>query len=199
MIYEGIIVSQDPDGGAHVTPMGFRRTGAQVLVAPFVPSQTLDNLRRTPRAVLCLTDDVRVFAGALTGRRTWPLVPAERIAGWRLAACLAHLELEVEGEQVDATRPRFTLRIVHEGVHRAFRGFNRAQAAVVEAAILVSRLDFIEPAKLVQEMDYLSIAVEKTAGARERSAWSWLLAAIAAHPRHGAGALPVRSAEPTAS
>jgi hypothetical protein len=30
----------------------------------------------------------------------------------------------------------------------------------------------------------LNIAVEKTAGAKEVEAWQWLLAAVAAHPRH---------------
>jgi len=31
----------------------------------------------------------------------------------------------------------------------------------------------------------LHIAVSKTAGENERTAWQWLVDAIAAHPRHG--------------
>lgn len=183
-IFEGIITTCDVDGTAHVTPMGFRRTGAYVLVAPFVPSRTLDNLRRHRQAVMNLTDDVRIFAGCLTGRRNWPVVAPDAVAGWRLADSLAHLELEVAVEHADGARPRFELHVVHEATHRPFRGYNRAQAAIVEGAILVSRLDFIDPEKLAREVAYLQIAIDKTAGARERLAWTWLLAAIASHPRH---------------
>ncbi|MEQ8495637.1 MAG: DUF447 family protein [Gammaproteobacteria bacterium] len=184
MIFEGIITTQTTDGGAHVTPMGFRRHGDMLEVAPFRPSQTLDNLLARPHAVMNLVDDVRIVAGCLTGRRDWPVVAARTVPGWRLAACLCHLELAVAHCADDGERPRFRLAIVAEDMHRPFRGFNRAQAAVVEAAILVSRLDFIDPAKLAGEMAYLHIAVSKTAGDAEREAWQWLVAAIAAHPRH---------------
>ena len=74
--------------------------------------------------------------------------------------------------------------MVYEANHAAFRGFNRAQAAVLEAAILYSRLDWLAPDKLASEMAYLAIAVGKTAGDRERIAWQWLVEAMAEHPRH---------------
>ena len=67
--------------------------------------------------------------------------------------------------------------------HAAFRGFNRAQAAVVEAAILVSRLHMLPAEKIDREMDYLRIAVEKTAGPHEREAWRWLVERVADHRR----------------
>ncbi|MEQ8662922.1 MAG: DUF447 family protein, partial [Gammaproteobacteria bacterium] len=131
--------------------------------------------------------------GCLTGRRAWPVVATTRVPGWRLADSLTHLELAVVAAQADDARPRFRLAVLVEQSHRPYRGFNRAQAAVVEAAILVSRLDFIEPAKLASEMAYLHIAVSKTAGDAERVAWRWLIEAIAAHPRHAldAGLLSV--------
>ena len=184
MIFEGVASTLNADGSAHVTPLGFRRDGGHVVLAPFVPSTTLDNLRRHSQAVMNLTDDVRILAGCLTGRREWPVLAAHAVRGWRLRDCLAHLELVVEAEIEDDTRPVFECRIVHEQSHAPFRGFNRAQAAVVEAAILVSRLDWIAPEKLAGEMAYLNIAISKTAGPQERCAWQWLLAAIEAHPRH---------------
>jgi hypothetical protein len=131
-----------------------------------------------------LTDDVRVIAGCLTGRGQWPVVPALTIPGWRLRECLAHLELEIVDVEDDPERPRFRCRIAHEGSHAPFAGFNRAQGAVVEAAILVSRLDWLPPEKVTSELASLGVAVDKTAGPRERLAWEWLLAAVAAHPRH---------------
>jgi len=184
MIHEGVITTLNADGSAHVSPMGFVRDADRVDIAPFVPSTTLDNLRRHPQAVMNLTDDVRIIAGALTGRREWPVAAAHAVRGWRLADTLAHLELEVREHDRDAVRPVFRLSVLHEQHHRAFCGFNRAQAAVVEAAILVSRLDFIDPGKLASEITYLHIAVAKTAGDAERRAWRWLLDAIAVHRRH---------------
>ena len=63
-------------------------------------------------------------------------------------------------------------------MHRSFRGFNRAQAAVIEAAVLVSRLELLPFEKIEREIEYLAIAIEKTAGPREREAWDWLVARV---------------------
>ena len=52
---------------------------------------------------------------------------------------------------------------------------------MIEAAILVSRLDFLPREKIEREIDYLRIAVEKTAGAAEREAWDWLIEKIRSH------------------
>ena len=80
----------------------------------------------------------------------------------------------------DATRPRFACRIVHEETHAPYGGFNRAKAAVIEACILVSRIHMLPRQKVEQEIAYLSIAVEKTAGPEEAQAWSWLMDEIKA-------------------
>jgi uncharacterized protein len=183
-ILEGVVTTLAGDGSAHVTPLGFRESDGAVLLAPFAPSLTLDNLRRHPWAAISLTDDVRVIAGCLTGRREWPLVACEVIEGWRLRESLAHLELAVEQISEDPTRPRFRCRVVARHCHAAFAGFNRAQAAVVEAAILVSRLDWLPAAKVRAEFAYLEQAVQRTAGAAEREAWRWLCDRVAEHPVH---------------
>jgi hypothetical protein len=183
MIIESIITTMSSDGKPHIAPMGvIWREGIPVL-APFHPSTTLDNLRWNSAAVINHTDDVRIFAGCLTGRRDWPLKPATKIAGRVLAAALTHQEVSVERVEEDAQRPRFFCRVIHEEAHGRFRGFNRAQAAVIEAAILVSRLHLLPREKIEKEMAYLAIAIEKTAGPRERDAWSWLTEAVAAFDR----------------
>ena len=66
-------------------------------------------------------------------------------------------------------------------MHAPFAGFNRAQAAVIEAAILVSRLHMLPREKIETEIGYLETAIEKTAGAQETEAWTWLMEAIRAH------------------
>ena len=78
-------------------------------------------------------------------------------------------------------RPRFHCRVVQTVSHRPFQGFNRAQAAVIEAAILVSRLHMLPRQKVEQEMAYLEIAIAKTAGPAEQEAWNWLIEKIRQH------------------
>ena len=180
-IRESIVTTLDADGGAHVAPLGVIVEAPLLGLAPFHPSTTLDNLRRHGSACVSYTTDVRVFAGCVTRRRRdWPVAPAERIRGWRLAGALAHSELEVAEIVEDAQRPRFRCRTVHEAGHAPFLGFNRAQAAVLEAAILVSRLHLLPPEKIAGELGYLGIAVAKTAGPEEREAWGWVMEAVAA-------------------
>lgn len=178
MIYETVITTVNIDGSAHIAPFGIRERGDLIIISPFHPSTSLDNLLRTKRAVVNLTDDVRIFAGALTGRRDWPVCRAEQIDGFVLEAALAHRELTLVDIKEDAVRPELSFKVVQEITHRPFRGFNRAQAAVLEAAVLVSRLHMLPPEKVAAEIAYLTIAVEKTAGECEMQAWSWLIERI---------------------
>jgi hypothetical protein len=181
MIRECILTTQSPDGRVHVAPLGLIVEGEHLIIAPFRPSQTLDNLRANAHAVANYADDVLVFAGCLTGRKDWPLHPASKVPGAVLDAALAHAELRVVEVVEDELRPRFRCEILHEENHGPFRGFNRAQAAVIEAAILVSRLQMLPADKIDREIAYLRIAVDKTAGPRERQAWGWLMDRIAEH------------------
>ena len=181
MIRESIVTTQSLDGRVHIAPLGLIVEGGHLIIAPFRPSQTLDNLQANPHAVANYTDDVLVFAGCLTGRREWPVRPADQVPGVILDGALAHAELKVVAVTEDEQRPRFRCAVVHEAVHGPFHGFNRAQAAVVEAAILVSRLHMLPAEKIEREIAYLQIAVDKTAGPRERQAWSWLMDRIAEH------------------
>ena len=75
----------------------------------------------------------------------------------------------------DDIRPRFTCEVQHQVIHRPFLGLNRAKAAVLELAILVSRLDMLPAEKIDEEIQYLTIAIEKTAGEDEQIAWNWLM------------------------
>lgn len=181
MIYETIITSVNMQGDVHTTPFGIRMQDDMVIIAPYRPSVTLENILATGHAVLNLTDDVRVFAGALTRREAWSLVPAEKITGFRLADTLVHKELKLVKVENDQIRPQLFLEVVYEMQHLPFQGFNRAQAAVIELAVLVSRLKRLPLEKISQEMAYLAIAIEKTAGPRELEAWGWLVEAVDNH------------------
>lgn len=180
-IFETVITTVAADGRVHVAPMGVRYAGEFVVLMPFKPSTTLDNVLATRHAVLNVVTDTRVFAGCVTGRRSWPTVAAECIAGQRLACALNHVELELVAHTDDGQRPVLRLARVHAMTHAPFVGLNRAQAAVVEGAVLVSRLHMLPMDKIETEMSYLQIAIDKTAGAAEHEAWGWLREAVAAH------------------
>lgn len=182
MIFETIVTTAAPDGRPHIAPMGVRYEDGFAVLSPFRPSATLDNIVATRAAVLNFTTDVRVFAGCVTHCATdWPTIAATRVATVRLAESLAHTEFELERIEDDAQRPVLRMKPLHQEQHEPFAGFNRAQAAVIEGAVLVSRLFMLPADKVDREMAYLQIAIDKTAGERERTAWSWLVAAIARH------------------
>ncbi len=179
-IFETVITTLGSSGRVHVAPMGVRYQGAQVVLMPFKPSTTLDNVLASGHAVLNLVTDTRVFAGCVTGRRDWPTLPAQRINGARLACALGHVELRLDEHADAAQRLVLHMARVFEASHAPFVGLNRAQAAVVEAAVLVSRLHMLPLAKINTEMAYLQIAIDKTAGPAEHEAFGWLRAAVAA-------------------
>ena len=187
MIFETVVSTLSPAGELHLAPMGVRYAredegeGAQdfVLLMPFKPSKTLDNILATRCAVLNLTTDVRVFAGCVTGRRDWPMVALDGFAGRRLQNVLAWVELTLTGDHDDALRPTLRMRRGRHGVVGAFPGFNRAQAAVIEGAVLVSRLHLLPTDTVVRALARLQTAIDKTASPDDREAWRWLQAAVA--------------------
>lgn len=179
-IVETIVTTVNAKGEAHIAPLGLIAEGERWVIAPFRPSRTLDNLGEVPFAVASHTDDVRVFAGCVTGRKDWATTAALQVPGVRLSDAVSHWELAVEQVADDTQRPRFSCRLVHTGSHRPWEGFSRAQAAVLECAVLVTRLSMLPPEKIENELKYLEIAVSKTAGPREEEAWAWLMEKIEA-------------------
>lgn len=178
MIQETIVTTVNSQGVAHIAPMGIHVRDGEFIILPFRPSTTLNNLLETRTAVINYCTDVRVFAGCLTGRRDWPLKPAEKINGQVLANTLAHSEVEVIRVEDDEVRPKLFCKVVHTVNHAPFTGFNRAQYAVLEVAILISRLTMLPLEKIEAEINYLRIGLEKTAGAAELEAWGWLMAVV---------------------
>ncbi|MFD1701432.1 DUF447 domain-containing protein [Methylopila henanensis] len=184
MIRETIVTTLSPDGVPHIAPMGATPIEGGWLLQPFRPSTTLENFLATRCGVVNFTDDARVFAGCVTKRRRdWPTVPAEQVAAVRLAGALATHEIEVARIEDDGQRPKLHCRIVRETAYKPFPGLNRAIAAVLEGAVLVSRLSMLPDDKIDRELAYLQIAIDKTAGADEREAWDWLLDAVRDHRR----------------
>jgi hypothetical protein len=178
MIQETIVTTLNNQGLTHIAPMGIHVVGDEFIMLPFKPSTTLNNVLETKTAVFNYCNDVRVFAGCLTGRKDWALQPAEKINGNVLANTLAHSEVELIRLEDDPIRPKLFCKTLHSVNHAPFTGFNRAQYAVLEAAILISRLKMLPLEKIEAEINYLRIALEKTAGEHEWEAWGWLMMVI---------------------
>lgn len=184
MIREVIVTTRSLAGEPHIAPMGATVVEGGYVLQPFRPSRTLDNLAATRIAVINFTDDVRIFASCVVGQRFQVDVrKATYIDCPRLADALSHDEVTVESAEDDPQRPKFFCKTYHSEGHTRFEGMNRAKAAVLEAAVLVSRLHLLPDEKIDQEIAYLAIAVEKTAGPEELEAWGWMIEAIAEHRR----------------
>jgi hypothetical protein len=189
MIYETVVTTVSPQGLPHVAPMGIRYLDDRVVLLPFRPSTTLDNILASGHAVLNVLTDVRVFAGCVCGNKQWPVHALDPFPGVRLQAALSHIELALATQDhTDPQRPRLGLQRLREVQHAPFLGLNRAQAAVLEGAVLVSRLHLLSHDKIEREMAYLQIAIDKTAGPAEHEAWGWLQDAVARQTRPASGA-----------
>jgi hypothetical protein len=178
MIIETIVTTVGEDGAINTAPMGVEwdpsSDRGSIVLKPFLDTATYRNVTATQAAVVNLTDDVRVFARAAISNPQPPTVPAAVVRGVVLADCCAWREVEVRS--IDSTPPRSRIEtaVVHSGTNRDFIGFNRAAAAVLEAAIYATRLHMLPRDFIESELSRLQVIVDKTAGAREFEAMTLL-------------------------
>lgn len=176
MILEGIVTTRNADGSTNVAPMGPIVDAAmtRLTLRPFQTSTTYSNLKRTGVGVLHVTDDVLLLARAAIGRldSAPPLFPATKIDGDVLADACRWYEFRVSSLDDSSERTRIEADVVHVGRMRDFFGFNRAKHAVLEAAILATRLHLLPPEDVRRQLEALRVPVEKTAGPQEREAFA---------------------------
>jgi uncharacterized protein len=184
LILEGIVVTLDAACAPNVAPMGPRvdREITRLVLRPFQSSQTYRNLKTTGCGVLHVTDDVELLARAAVGQFTAPppLVPIEDFSCPRLAVACRWFAFRAQSLDDSADRTSIECAVVASGQLRPFFGFNRAKHAVLEAAILATRIGIVPADEIRREMMRLEIPVEKTAGQQERRAFNFLRDYIAA-------------------
>jgi uncharacterized protein len=181
VIVEGVATTWDLDGVVNVAPLGPLvperppSTWKGFLLRPFPGSRTYANLKATGEGVFHLTDDVLLIARSAVGDVTPVTVPAEHSSGRRLADCCRWFEFRIGDWNETGDRPQVQAIVLHQGVGRDWAGFNRAKHAVLEAAILATRLHLLGKAAVGQELERLKSPIEKTAGAAEREAFQLLI------------------------
>ncbi|MCS6865772.1 MAG: DUF447 family protein [Gemmataceae bacterium] len=178
LILEALVTTLDADGSAHLAPMGPRvdADSSQLTLRLFPSSQTYRNLCRHPQGVIHITDDALLLAQAAIGalRELPPVRAAERIRGFVLVDCCRYLEFVVRARDERGERHTLIADVVHTGRGRDWFGFNRAKHAIVEAAIMATRLHVLPPAEVAAEFAKLRVIVDKTGGPQEQAAMALL-------------------------
>ena len=188
MILEGLVTTATAEGSLHLAAMGPEVSNPaaieRLVLKPFTGGRTADLLATHPEGVFHLTDDVLLLAQAVTGTLSTPppARPAKLIRGWVLEDACEAFEFRIDKANRSGQRARLEAVVVESHHGRPFRGFNRAAHAVVEAAILFSRLHLLDPAEVNRQFDSLLPLVEKTAGPREHEAFRLLIDQAAAPP-----------------
>lgn len=177
-----MITTVDRSKSVHIAPMGAQVEGdfQQIVLRPYQASETCRNLRETSEGVFHVTDDVWSLARAAVGRfdELPELLPAPDIRGWILANACRWYAFSVIEANWSEDPALLACQIVQSGRLRDFFGLNRAKHAVVEAAILATRLERLEPDDVLDAFKRLAPLVGKTGGPSERQAFAFLEAYV---------------------
>jgi len=176
ILLEGIVTTLNEDGSTNISPMGpiLNRALSRLRLRPYQTSTTYQNLKRHGEGIFHITDDVLLLAQAAVGEVSPPLSPAAKVRGNILTSCCQWLAFQVESINDAEPRTEILARVVDSGRARDFLGFNRARHAVVEAAILATRLEFLPPKHVQSEFGRLAVLVDKTGGTQEHEAFAYL-------------------------
>jgi uncharacterized protein len=202
MILEGIVTTLSLEGVVNIAPMGpiVDEQMERLLLRPFRTAQTYRNLKAHGEGVLHVTDDVLLLSKAALGtvgqtlldhdsvpharqqnhaeqnhaEQSHELFPARKVRGQVLRDACRFYEFRVLKCDDSEERTRIEAEVVHQERLRDFFGFNRAKHAVIEAAILATRTDFLPLDDIEAEFRRLAVIVDKTGGEREAQAFAFL-------------------------
>ena len=183
MILEGLVTTRNADGTPHLAPMGpmVAPSFGAFVFRPYPGSTTCANLLRTRCGVFHITDDARLIAYAAVGMlETLPAFkPATAINGDILVdACRAY-EFRIDEADEAKVPHRLLATVVQMHQQREFLGFHRAKHAVIEAAILATRLHLLPQEDIAAEFRRLRVIVDKTGTPAEADAMRLLEAKLA--------------------
>lgn len=177
-ILEGLVTTLNVDGSVNISPMGpiVDDSLDRLWLRPFQTSTTYQNLKREGAGVFHITDDVELFAQAAVGQPASApsLLPGRSPRSAVLIDACRWYAFEVESLDDAAERTSIIARVIERGVRREFLGFNRAKHAVIEAAILATRVHLSDRSEMQAEFDRLAVPIQKTGAAAEHRAFNYL-------------------------
>lgn len=183
MILEALVVTRNADGSPHLAPMGPRvpDDGTDLhtfQLRPFNTSHTYKNLSQHPEGVLHVVEDVLLLAQAAVGRvdPLPTLRPATTVQGWIIAEACRWYEFRIVACDDRTERITLDAQVVTMGRGRDWFGFNRARHAVLEVAILATRVHLLPRQQIEADLERYGTWVEKTGGPREHAALAFLRA-----------------------
>jgi hypothetical protein len=178
MILEGIVTTENADGSVNISPMGpaVDPDMRQLLLKPYTTSTTYQNLKRTRQGVFHVTDDVELIAHTAVAAPALhvELIDVSGVQGKVLAGACRWYAFQVDKLDDARERTEIACTVTSMGRLRDFFGFNRAKHAVLEAAILATRTQFLPPDRVLAQLGELAPLVEKTGGAAEKRAFAFL-------------------------
>ena len=176
MILEGIVTTVGSDGSVNISPMGptVAPDMRRLTLRPFQSSQTYQNLKSLGEGVFHVTDDVETLARCAVGQVEPELKPALKVQGFILPSACRAYEFRVASLDDRQERTKIDVEVVRSEQLREYFGLNRAKHAVVEAAILATRIDFLSLEEIVSKFSDLASAVQKTGGPAEHRAFHFL-------------------------
>jgi hypothetical protein len=177
VILEGVVTTVDEAGVLNVAPMGPKvdpemRT---FVLRPYRTSTTYRNVKASGEGVFHVTDDVLLIARTAIGLPPdADTRPAGVVRGRVLVDACRYYEFRVTELDDREERTNIVVEAVAEGRLRDFFGLNRGKHAVVEAAILATRLAWLGRDEVLREFAKLGVLVEKTGGPAEHQAFRLL-------------------------
>jgi hypothetical protein len=175
VIIETIVSTINEQGQVNFAPMGVMIEKDKIIIRPYKEGTTYRNLLTTQQGVIHITDNVLIFAESAVSSPQFESFPAECIRGFVLKDTCYYYEFIVLETDCSSERARFTTQIVKRGRIRDFIGFNRAKNAIIEAAILATRIRFIGIEKILEKFEEYAVIVKKTGGLQEEQAMQYLM------------------------
>jgi len=196
MIIEGLLTTENEDGTLHIAPIGphVDEELNQWMLKPFQTSTSFTNLFREGRGIFHVVDDALLLAVSVVGYATasFPRVSEQwmdswineidrsrqseyrKDLGWVLLQACQYYALQMEQWNTDEPRASVTCRVVVRQEQRPFWGWNRAKHSIVELAVMASRRHLLTHEKMLEELKYHRLIIEKTGGQKELAALEFL-------------------------
>jgi uncharacterized protein len=167
MIVEALVATQDLAGRPNFAPMGVAWGEEELTIRPFRATHTYQNLVTTRCGVVNVTDDASAFVECALGDPALPHFPATTVSGVVLENACYWREVVLLDGGGDSTRAVLRCRVVGRGWRRDFLGFNRARGALIEAAILATRVHLLGKDRVLASLSDFEPVVLKTGDAAE--------------------------------